>query len=71
MRTAFWGDPLPIRLVVNCRSCGAAVELTTAGLGGTMMYTTYNEYACPACGKRNVAQTPGGILAARVVPASG
>jgi hypothetical protein len=40
------------------------VELSCEGLGGTVMYPTYNEYFCPYCRKQNHARTSGHIVSA-------
>jgi hypothetical protein len=57
-----WAVLLPVRLTVHCASCEGLVELECEGLGGTTMYATYNEFACPHCLKQNHALTAGHIL---------
>jgi Zn finger protein HypA/HybF involved in hydrogenase expression len=65
-----WPAGVPVSLQVHCTNCQAVIELACAGLGGTVIYQTYNEYACPVCRKHNHARTPGHILDVRQVPAT-
>ncbi len=60
-----WQELVPLQRLVRCDSCGLPVELSCSGLGGTVMYQTFNEYHCPSCGGRNYAYTPGNIVSAR------
>jgi DNA-directed RNA polymerase subunit RPC12/RpoP len=60
-----WQDLVPVTRVVHCERCRQRVALACSGLGGTVMYETFNEYLCPSCGGRNYARTPGNIVAAR------
>jgi hypothetical protein len=60
-----WQDMVPVLCLVHCDACSRPVELSCSGLGGTVMYRTFNEYLCPSCGGRNYAYTPGNILSAR------
>jgi hypothetical protein len=60
-----WPTMLPRVLMVRCESCHRMVELSCEGLGGTVLYHTYQEYECPHCHKQNHARTPGHILSVR------
>ena len=60
-----WRDPVPVQCLVHCDKCARPVTLTCSGLGGTVMYRTFNEYLCPSCGGRNYARTPGSIMSVR------
>jgi hypothetical protein len=60
-----WPALLPVVRLVHCQSCRRLVELSCAGLGGTVMYETFNEFFCPMCRGRNYARTPGNILSVR------
>ncbi len=60
-----WQDMVPVQQLVHCDRCKRPVELSCSGLGGTVMYQTFNEYLCPLCGGRNYAYTPGNIVSAR------
>jgi len=64
-----WPALLPVVRLVHCESCRRLIELSCAGLGGTVMYETFNEYFCPSCRARNYARTPGNIVSARVAEA--
>jgi hypothetical protein len=55
----------PLTLHVACTSCQGGVELACEGLPAYQGYETFNEYHCPHCRKKNVAKTPGHILAVR------
>jgi hypothetical protein len=68
MMAQSWPGMLPALEHVHCGSCKGLVELSCAGLGGTVMYETYNEYFCPYCRKQNHARTPGHIVSARPGP---
>jgi len=70
MTTTSWPAELPVVFTVRCASCEAPLELACGGLGGTVLYETYNEFACPVCRKQNHARTPGHILAVRRVEES-
>jgi predicted RNA-binding Zn-ribbon protein involved in translation (DUF1610 family) len=59
-----------VRLRVTCGSCHGTVELECDGPPGYLGYETYNEYACPRCGKQNHQRCPGAVVSARV-PLSG
>ena len=59
-----WSTAVPVTRTVHCESCQGLVELQCQGLGGIVMYETYNEYLCPHCGKQNHARTPGAIVTA-------
>jgi hypothetical protein len=65
-----WADVVPVVRLVHCGACARPIELSCAGLGGTVMYETFNEYICPACGARTYARTPGNIISARAAVAS-
>jgi hypothetical protein len=65
MMAGAWPAVLPVLRNVVCASCKGLVELSCAGLGGTTMYETYNEFFCPYCRKQNHARTAGQILSAR------
>jgi hypothetical protein len=60
-----WSDVQPVVRLVRCDACLRPVELSCEGLGGTVMYETFNEYKCPSCGSRTYARTPGNIISAR------
>ena len=60
-----WQDAVPVKRITHCEKCRRLVELSCSGLGGTVMYETFNEYVCPACGGHNYARTPGNIVSAR------
>ncbi len=60
-----WPTAIPVLRHVRCESCKRDVTLECKGLGGVVMYETYNEYFCPYCRKQNMARTPGQIIAAR------
>ena len=64
-----WPALLPVVRLVHCQNCGHLVELSCTGLGGTVMYETFNEFFCPSCRGRNYARTPGNIVSARAVEA--
>lgn len=64
--TLAWQDAVPVKRLVHCDRCRRPVELSCAGLGGTVMYETFNEYICPSCRSRNYARTPGNIVSARL-----
>jgi len=68
--TEFWAVPIALVMRVRCTSCDGDVELSCQGLGGTVMYSTYNEYFCPYCRKQNHARTPGHIVSAHPAPAT-
>ena len=61
-----WATSVPITLGVHCTHCDAALELSCQGLGGTVIYETYNEYLCPSCGTQNHARTSGRIVDVRL-----
>ena len=50
---------------VACDSCRRGVELECEGIPFYPGYETFNEFICPHCRKKNVAKTPGEILAVR------
>jgi hypothetical protein len=64
-----WPALLPVIRLAHCENCRRLVELSCEGLGGTVMYETFNEYFCPSCRARNYARTPGAIVSARVAEA--
>jgi predicted RNA-binding Zn-ribbon protein involved in translation (DUF1610 family) len=59
-----WPATLPVVRNVHCDRCKRPVELACEGLGGIVMYETYNEYLCPHCGAQNHARTAGNIISA-------
>jgi predicted RNA-binding Zn-ribbon protein involved in translation (DUF1610 family) len=60
-----WQDMVPVQRVDHCYKCRQPVDLSCSGLGGTVMYETFNDYLCPSCGGHNYARTPGNIVSAR------
>lgn len=60
-----WQTVVPVTRIARCEQCRRPVELSCAGLGGTVIYETFNDYLCPSCGARNYARTPGNILSVR------
>jgi len=60
-----WQEMVPVMRLARCEKCRRPVELSCSGLGGTVMYETFNEYLCPSCGGHNYARTPGNIVSAR------
>jgi Zn finger protein HypA/HybF involved in hydrogenase expression len=63
-RALAWHDMVPVERVARCEKCLRPVELLCSGLGGTVMYETFNDYLCPLCGGHNYARTPGNIVSA-------
>jgi hypothetical protein len=59
-----WQDMVPVQRVDRCYTCRQPVDLSCSGLGGTVMYETFNDYLCPSCGGHNYARTPGNIVSA-------
>ena len=60
-----WQLAVPVTRVARCEKCRRLLELSCAGLGGTVLYETFNDFLCPACGGHNYARTPGNIVSVR------
>lgn len=60
-----WQALVPVTRLAHCEKCRRPVELSCSGLGGTVIYETFNDYLCPSCGGHNYARTPGNIVSVR------